>query len=270
MSEEQEATPAEPNAEQAAIETKARALDWTPQDEWKGDPARWTDAETYVKHNEHVLPIVRDKLADERAANDKLRGQMTSMQQTIEGLSRVQEDLADQAYQRAKSEIEARQDLAVENSDGAALRQTREDLEKLDKERPEPAKAPAPQPAEAPEFVEWRRENGWYDSNKTLHDAAEAIAVVVHDQNPNLFGTEFFAEVKRRTQFAYPNEFQNPARTAPAAVESAPSGGNNKTADDEYNSLPAEAKAACERNKKEYKGYTNADFLEQYRTQGGR
>ena len=37
------------------IEAEARKHGWRPKEEFKGDPARWTDAETFVKRADEVM-----------------------------------------------------------------------------------------------------------------------------------------------------------------------------------------------------------------------
>ena len=49
------------DGEQAAapVEQEARTLGWVPAEEFKGDPNRWVDAETFVERGHTVMPILR-------------------------------------------------------------------------------------------------------------------------------------------------------------------------------------------------------------------
>ena len=43
----------------APVEQEARTLGWVPAEEFKGDPNRWVDAETFVERGHTVMPILR-------------------------------------------------------------------------------------------------------------------------------------------------------------------------------------------------------------------
>jgi len=58
-------------------ETKAKAMGWSPKDEFRGDPDRWVDAETYVRRGEEFIPFLRannKKLEEELGAQAKYAG----------------------------------------------------------------------------------------------------------------------------------------------------------------------------------------------------
>ena len=72
----------EQNVESNAIEEQALTLNWTPQDEFKGNPDKWVDAETFVKRhnikqsNNHELKAEVDSLKSQ--VKDVLRAAQAS------------------------------------------------------------------------------------------------------------------------------------------------------------------------------------------------
>jgi hypothetical protein len=58
------------------VEVQARELGWSPKEEFKGDPERWIDAETFVKRGEELMPILK-------ANNRKLLGEVMSLKEAV-------------------------------------------------------------------------------------------------------------------------------------------------------------------------------------------
>lgn len=261
--------PSEVDQERLDIEKTARELDWTPKEEWKGDPDQWKDAPEHVKHNEHVLPIVKQKLKEERASNDGLRSEMDALRATVTGLSNVQTDLAERAYKNAIAEIEARQKIAVDDNDGAALLETNQELRDLEENKPEPVSVDVPA-AEHPEFVAWKGRNAWFGQDPQLTQEANDLAHIL-SKSENLFGTALFDRVTASLTLAHPDKFTNPNRTAAAAVETAGSGPRRTdTGKETWSQLPAEAKEAGERFIKDGLYKTQEQYAEIYYKAGGR
>ena len=52
------------------LEDRAAQMGWVPVDKFRGDPAHWVDAETFVKKGEEVMPILR---ANNRRLEEKRR-----------------------------------------------------------------------------------------------------------------------------------------------------------------------------------------------------
>src|SRR2546421_12509972 len=54
-------------------EVKAKELGWAPKEEFRGNPEKWVDAETFLKRGEEILPLVK-------AQNRKLQNEVTALQ----------------------------------------------------------------------------------------------------------------------------------------------------------------------------------------------
>ena len=44
------------------IEQKAKAMGWSPQEEFRGDPDKWIDAAKFVARGENIMPILKENL----------------------------------------------------------------------------------------------------------------------------------------------------------------------------------------------------------------
>ena len=58
-------------------EQEARNLGWVPQEEFRGDPGKWVDAETFVERGHTIMPILKSN-------NKKLEEQLRSQAAELE------------------------------------------------------------------------------------------------------------------------------------------------------------------------------------------
>jgi len=120
------------------VEKEAMNMGWTPKEKFKGDPAKWIDAETFVERAEHVLPILRadrDRLKRDLLTRDNEIG---NLQQQLGTTNAIVKDLTVQYDERLKAELAAqRRSLkaqlkeAVEDRDVDAEMEVREQLDQL-------------------------------------------------------------------------------------------------------------------------------------------
>src|SRR5690606_35489735 len=103
-------------------EAQAKSMGWVPQDEWKGDPDKWTDAQEYVERGEQVLPILR---ANNRRLQDDLltlKNQNGTLQQVLAATRSIVQRL-----EKSFNESLARQLKEQRASLKASLREAVED-----------------------------------------------------------------------------------------------------------------------------------------------
>jgi hypothetical protein len=242
------------------VETAARDMGWRPLEEFRGDPAKWVDAEVFVSRGEHFLPILRannkrlqEQTAELSSSLEETRALLAASQESIKELRKFHDE--DTARQVAK----ARRDLVAE------IKQAREDGD-VDKEltlqgevnrldvavasAPKPtdtaAPAPAPKPsAPDPAFLAWEADNPWFKTDSRKHALAMSIATELRADpaNNKLVGRPFFDRVTQEVE----------AYLAPAGstskVGSSRSGGGNppppSPAARKFSDLPADAQDAC-------------------------
>lgn len=257
----EEAPPA--NAE---AETKARELGWVPEDEFRGDKAKWKPAEEFLDYADHMLPILREnnrKLTQKISAKDQ---EFAKLQTTVAEQTKILKALEADADTRAEESIEARlaatrAALAEANRDQefdrvAELQETLTDLKleqrtaKTSVEKGEQQKAAPGISAEfAAEFDAWKATNKWVDDpalaaastaigNKIIQDAIAA------GETP-LKGRAFLNEVTKQMD----KKFRVSGTPRGDKVDGGGEGtsaSSSSSAGSRYSSLPAEARRMCE------------------------
>ena len=87
------------------VEQEARTLGWVPQEEFKGDPNRWVDADTFVERGHTVMPILRKN-------NERLE---TLVKQQAEELNKMKDaELKKLAEKARETKTEFEEDAEAE------------------------------------------------------------------------------------------------------------------------------------------------------------
>lgn len=229
------------------IEDKARRMGWRPQEEFKGDATRWVDAETFVRRGEEVLPIVQAANRQLERALEKATGKIAEMEQTFREFGEHHTRTVKSQYERAMRDLEERQAYAAEAGDVEGVKALTREITDLTAQMSEPKaedKKPKPDPKLEQAITAFKADNPWFETDAAMTGAAVAIA----DQlvKEGVLDTDAqLAEVAKRIRAEFPHKFENPRRSAAAAVEGA--SGQKRSAQKTYSDLPAEAKAACDR-----------------------
>ncbi|WP_213775103.1 hypothetical protein [Bradyrhizobium sp. dw_78] len=260
------------DTERADLETKARRLGWVPLDEFKGDHARWRDADEFMRRGETILPIVQE---NNRVLHDKLTAterQMTEMRQVLGELHASQKANEDRIRAQARAELENEMRVAVQTADTQRFEAANARLREVERPAaPVVPQAQSPMPGAAlppgidPYVERWMAENTWMQ-DPALSLFAQAHSAQLMQEKPGLGIQDRLADVKRRVQDQFPEKFGlNPRRNEAASVAfaSAPpvARRSNKRG---YDDLPGEAKAACDRFVKIIPGYKREDYLKSY------
>lgn len=244
------------------VEVKARQLGWVPQEEFRGDTAKWVDAETFVRRGEEVMPILRannKRLEGEVGGlKEQLASTQTALAEAAEAISELKahnSEAAKAAIKTTKTALRTQIRAAREASDWDALEQLEEQLEEVRETEREVAAKPvkpattqpnqptAPQPD--PEFVAWKAENPWYgvDKRKTAFMHAEAQLLREDAANASLKGRAFLDKAAAAAE-----DLVNPR--GPSKVETGTGSGtataSSATGKKGFADLPADAKAACD------------------------
>lgn len=194
--------------EQSPTEVKARQMGWVPQDEWKGDPDKWREADEFVRYGEEHNGILRQQLDKALARLDTIEGEYASKFQNIErmnnlALKRQRDSLV------AKYEAEKRK--AVSEGDEAAydkaVQAESADLERLAEEaeaaaKPSPAKGPTIPAEQAQAVKDWAARNEWFRRDHVLNATAHAIHEDLLRSKPGLSVKENLAEVEKEVRLS--------------------------------------------------------------------
>lgn len=208
------------------LEERARIRGWRPLEEYKGDPAKWRDAEEFmlIGQDPHVMAIENKRLAGRLARVD---GRIERLQKTVEDQAGAMEELrklarrADETgYKRARAELLEERKLAVETGDTGAFEQIEQRLETLDTERRAselPPAAPTRSPID-PAITAFQQANAsWFVPGSPLHKAMVAHFEIVEQRAPDQTIGQQLETAKKRVIADYPERF--PREMTPPAVD---------------------------------------------------
>lgn len=227
----------------ASAEREALAAGWVPKDEWKGDPARWRDAETFVDAKNRILPLVRKENESIRRENADLKARIERMEAREREQDAARENLTIETLK-----IERKQ--ALENQDYDRVTQideklidsaAKEAVKKVTKPENGAAQQIDPQVQET-----WNRfvsENEWIKNERAQAVLMEKM-VVMRQAGSTLIGRAMLDEAKDRIRREYPEWFPAARRTGMAE-----SGGYNGAARGQtrsWNDLKPDVKQALE------------------------
>jgi len=251
-----------PQSEPADV--RARRMGWTDKEEFKGDPAKWVDAETFVKRGEEILPIVQHQNKVLEAALRKAEGEIKDFRKTLTEYKNFADKAEQRSYERALRDLETQQAEAVAAGDVQAVREITKDIAALDKE----VRSEAPndgRPKLTPDYQEavdtFKADNPWFDTDRAM--SAWAVAKDGELAEAGIEEKARLKQIHRLVREEFPGKFKNPNRDAPGAVEGGRMGaarGGAKT----WADLPADAKAQAERFIKKIPGFTREKFLKDY------
>jgi hypothetical protein len=240
----------------AAVEREARAMGHIPREEFKGDPEKWIDAKTFLERGKSVMPILKknnERLMQDiqslRQQNAELQSQVKDSVESVAELKKFHAENIKQRVAAAKQEIveqikKAREDgdvsAEVEANDRLAdLREAEGEMEAEAEAERKPPAAPAKDFTKEQWFVQWREENSWFGQDKRRTALAMGIGEELRASRPDLRGKDFLDEIAVQVEEVFGGK-------RPSKVEGGRNGAGSGTGKS-YNELPADAKAACDR-----------------------
>lgn len=250
-------------SEAATPEVRAASLGWTPKETFKGDPAKWVDAEEFLRRGEEIMPILRENNRRLQQQLDTQAGELSEAKQAIaesqeamQALIAHQTEATKAAVKDTKARLRGQLRAAREANDFDAIEQIEDQLDEVrDTERkleaaPPPKKvdAPAPptQPKLDPEFIAWQRDNPWYGSDKRRTAQMHTEAMLLRDDpaNNGLKGRAFYERAAAEAD-AILNPKATHSKVETGTGTGTPSTSSSTSGSKTFASLPAEAKEAC-------------------------
>ena len=235
------------------LEQEAKELGWVPQENFKGDPSKWVDAETFVARGKEVMPILRknnERLLGEvetlKGSVTELKSALTQAQESLEEFRKYNEDVAKKSYEKAVRELKEQRKTALKEGDGERVVVIEEALEELDEQeksaRPAP-KAPEakPQPAPAtlhPDYKAWEADNASWLKDEEKKTYAMSMAQYLRSTT-KATGREFLDLVSAEVESRF-GRANGTSKVEGGTRETGRSGRN-------YSDLPLEARQACDR-----------------------
>lgn len=269
-------------------EVRARAMGWKPQDEYRGDPKQWKDANTFVQAAEHNLPMMRERLDTVARRNTELERELQTTRSTHQDQFKRLERMSQVALDRQRAQIvgsyEAAMRTAAETGDVTRydqLHQARgEAVKAFDQAAWEATKAPEPQqhqqtpqlpPDQQNAVAQWQTANPWYGRDEGMTMLAGMESARIARDHPGLTVQQNLAEVRRVIAQRFPEKFgtshQATPRNGSASVESGsrmPSGSGGRKG---WGDLPSDAKAAGQNFIKQGLFKDQAEYASEYWSQ---
>jgi len=253
------------------VEVRAKELGWVPVEEFKGDPERWVDAETFVRRGEEMMPLLRAENKKLRTRIESTEGELVQVKnllkasaESIEELKRFNSTVAKERAKDTKRQLvtaiaEARRegDVETEVELQDQLRETTTAIAEADK-KPVVASPAAPATTElSSTFKEWMTENTWFGENKRKTALAMGVAeeLKANPATANLPEKQFLAKVTEEVNAMF--ETAAPRKSAKVEEGARGNGGDATGATSRgraFSDLPPEAKAACEAQAKRLVG----------------
>lgn len=241
------------------FEAEARAEGWVPREEFKGDSAKWVDAETFVKRGEEILPIVNAKNRKLSEEVDELRKQLEDVKS---GNAKFRE-FHERAIARERQErdvlikqLEAERRKAIDEGDGAKFDEADKRLNQLRAQ-------PQTEPEQSPEVKAWLAENPWYESDELLAALADGLSPKLARERPDLVGKRaFLDELTKLVKAKAPDKFENPNRQRAVTEDTTTRGtqGKGRTWED----LPEADRKVAEQFIRTIPGFTKEQYLADY------
>lgn len=225
------------------FDAEARQHGWVPKDEFKGDPARWVDAETFATRADEVMPLLRK-------TNEHLKRELKDVRKQARRLT----DHFNKAEERIRGELMEEMEAAVEAGDVAGFRKLKARSDDLAKG----AAKPEHTQAEAMEaFDDFRDANPWYDRANLASASEIEVSARLYadrmteknlDKTADMAPPEFFAMIEGLVKEKYPTVGTKAPRTKPVSdVAGATSGRAPRQNGKGFNDLPPEAQRACDK-----------------------
>lgn len=246
------------------IQAAAEKMGWIPPARFKGEPERFVDADIFVARGETVIPIIK-------AQNQKLQAELETLriesQKTAQALREAQEAIqrneerhtvaTQKAVEQARKQLKQQLAVASEAGDHESVAEITDQLVQMRTDE-KPAVTPAIIQPSAPvvdhALIAWQAqpENAWFETDIEKTNYAIYCAEQLRRSGCTLSGRAFYDQVTLETEKVFPAK---ETREPPDKMESSRNGSSGQKGGKKgYASLPADAKAACDADAKNFVG----------------
>lgn len=253
------------------IEQEARLQGWVPKEEFRGKETDWIEAEIFVQRGREINPILRKNNERIQKELDKAKRDLAELRIGVDEFKKFQKEAYDRKvanFEVELSELREQKKAAISSGDGELAVQLDDKIDAV-KEAKAAAKEVAKEPVKPeetkednPKVADWVERNVWYKNSKAMSTATNAIAAEIREQYPFYNEDQFLTELDKRLEDTFSMEKLGRKVKPRSPVE----GGNTSTSatiskgKHSYDSLPDEAKKACDsfikqgliKNKEEY------------------
>lgn len=248
----------------------ARRMGWKPREEFTDKPEKWVDADAFLKRGFETPAILMDryKQLDERSVRmeqelNGTRGELREAVSTIQTMTGMMRTSEQRAYDRARKELLAEREKAVETGDTATFKRLDGELEELHKTAPAAATVTKPAgtvetpagpvtpagqgQAFPPEVTAFYARSPWYNfqgnssgqADLEMSRWADAIHMGLLTTRKDLTLSQNLAEVEREVRQRFPQKFGGTATAKPNGAAQTNGNGAGAGDDDDDGGAPA-------------------------------
>lgn len=195
-------------------ESRAMNDGWKPKEQFVADgghESEWRPAREFNDRGELFAKI------------DDLKKELRSTKRNMGTLKTHYEKVREVEFKRALDTFKKDKKEALEAGDAQAvvdiderIAATKAQMTQLEQE----VKEVSTEAVVHPEFQSWVEKNRWYERNNDMRDFADGVGFSYKKANPEKSPTEVLRYVEEKVTRAYPDQFKNPKRAVPSAVES--------------------------------------------------
>lgn len=246
-------------AETNEVETKALSMGWIPKEQFKGDESKWVDADTFVSRGETFVPFLKANNKKLESELSVVKGELAKTNNLLKAAQEAIDTLKDFNSQHNREKVETKRDQLItqlkeareagnveqEEQIRSQLDETREALKEAGKEKPKVNSTVEPVDyTQRPEWKQFVDENPWWNDNRRMRAMAVEIANEIREtpDGKSMSPTDFFRAVSKETQKVFDS-----GQRVTTKVEGSRGGAGDNGGGKSYSSLPADAKAACDR-----------------------
>jgi hypothetical protein len=246
-------------------EERAKAMGWLPKEEFKGDEENWRPAEEFLERGENIMPILKERLGKMEDNLKDITGRLEKKTASLTKFAAFHKGTYQRAYKNALKEIEQQKLAAVEAGNTEMYRDAQQREHELETERREMEKSQADEAGDEPipEFVEFQKNNEWFEKDVAMTAYINAIMPGVAQTASN--DTDFFAKLEHAARLEFPHKFT--PRAAANAVEGAGDGGESVGGKDKkkgWRDLPKDAQEAYLSEFADIEGFGKEDYAKGY------
>jgi len=245
---------------------EALEMGFIPRDQFKGDPDKFIDAESFIERGKSLMPILRKnnetlrgELGQTKAELVRLREKQDSYEESIKALQEFHAEDVKRKIQRAREDAIQELADAREDQDVAREADAIERIAKLERVEEVPARRVAPKQEDAepekdytkePDYVAWQSRNPWLGKERVKTSLALGIMYDLREKGESSTGKTFFDKVDVEME-RYLNPGGGVSRVESARHSEDTSRSSNGRG---YADLPREAKDACNKQEKRLVG----------------
>lgn len=208
-------------------EDTARQGGWKPVEEWDGNPDDWITAKEFNQRGEFL-----ERIKTQSSHIKKLEKKQTTLETTINELADHHRKVAETERKKALDELKGLKKQALDIADHDRVVEIDDRIDDLKREKlEEPTKAQT-KTTTHPVVTDWVEENKWYETDKALRGAMDALVEDIIEQDPSMRGQ--VAEVLELAEKQLRNEFPNKFNKNRSTVTESSQGNSSKRNDPKY------------------------------------